>query len=754
MKIGISKESFTDLLRQSIESCCPVDFEPYKLFHWLLTSELLVPLSQKYELGKLQQAVADKYLKSDDVKSEDTETDANKDNYSSQEIYVEPNSEAGLIIAGAHQIARIFSRKLVCIADVVYSMIVASIDERDSFVACWIEAGFDADDIVNFVNALYTMEGFESNQIESVVEEQNTNSKVPFCTMLEKGATLQNFSTVCRDDIVDSAILAMCRKDKNNVIFTGNTGIGKSCIVNEVLSVLGSERCPESLRGRTIFFLDSMKILFNVSTPDQIYKHVHAVFMSLHHYENTILVIDKLDRLISSDTRNAVAMYSSIILESELSKSSTIVIGTMNSLDSDCKLSILSKFTIIPVTEPTKKECVEMISSSIGQYEQYHNVKFSEEAIATAIDAAVADDSRISLPGRAIGVLDYTGAALNKCSTTKTVKFISDDTIRCIIPDLLSKNKSLTKLSQMTKLHDLDTALQNRIFGQNEAIQQCIDAIKIASLGLNADNKPIASFLFVGQTGTGKTELARQLAKALDVEFLKFDMSEYNDEISVNKLIGVGAGYVGYDNGGTLVNKVRKHPNAVVLFDEIEKANPKIYNLLLQIMDDAVLTDNHGTQASFKDTIIIMTSNAGASTIVRNGLGFGKDSKIVDDTAMDKAIEATFSPEFRNRLTAVIKFNGISDDMANKIVHRELSELASRLSAKGVNIFFEKPIYDKVIHDGFSKEFGARELLRTIDREVKLPIANYLIDGSLQQGSQWGLTIQNDKNKLFEVGVN
>ena len=337
-----------------------------------------------------------------------------------------------------------------------------------------------------------------------------------------------------------------------------------------------------------------------------------------------------------------------------------------------------------------------------------------------------------------IDLIDEAGAFLSKDDKHESV---TNELIEKIIAENCNIPKETVTTEDTKKIFELEDNLKCKVFGQDKAIAECVKAVKLSRAGLLGDNKPVASLLFVGQTGVGKTEIARQLAKSLDIDFIKFDMSEYMDSTSVNKLIGASAGYVGYEDGGLLVEEIRKHPYSVLLLDEIEKAHPKVFNIFLQVMDDAKLTDNKGRVADFKNVIIIMTSNAGASGIKTKALGFGSEDQI-DYSKMDKAIEELFTPEFRNRLSKVIVLNPMSEDMAKKIVEKELNSLVDLMITKGVEVTYESSLIDYCVKHGITKEFGARPIIRLINDDIKMLFVDDLLSGML---TKINLDVKDDK---------
>ena len=390
-------------------------------------------------------------------------------------------------------------------------------------------------------------------------------------------------------------------------------------------------------------------------------------------------------------------------------------------------------------------EAKEIIRGILPYYEEYHSVIYTPEAIDAAVELTTKYIHDKFLPDKAIDIIDECGALFSKDGK-------SGEVTRQVVEQLVSESCRIPPetiaVDDSQKLLTLADSLKTLVFGQDEAIDECVQAIKLARSGLQDDCKPVASLLFVGQTGVGKTEIAKQLATHMGIELIRFDMSEYADSTSVNKLIGASAGYVGYDDGGLLVEKVRKNPYAVLLLDEIEKAHPNVFNALLQVMDNAELTDNKGRKADFKNIILIMTSNAGASGVVSRGLGFGAAMKVIDMGNMRREVEKTFTPEFRNRLTKVIVLNSMDEDMAKNIVTTRMKDLANLMKSKGIKLTYGTKVLEYIRAKGITEEFGARELLRVINSDIKMLFVDGILVGTIGDGSTVQIRIKNEKPEI------
>lgn len=562
-----------------------------------------------------------------------------------------------------------------------------------------------------------------------------------YCTDLLEVAKNHDEPLIGREVEVDKTLRVLCRKTKNNVIHLGEAGVGKTAITMGIAKAILEDRVPEKIKGHQLYSLDVGSLMAGTQYRGDLEKRLKFVIKELDKKENVILYIDEIHMIMggSSDgTLNMANLIKTALLETSIKFiGATTYKEYKNCIEKDNAFA--RRFKTIDVVEPTMSDTKEIIKGIIDYYSEYHNCKYTDDAIDSAVELSVKYVHDKFLPDKAIDLIDEAGAYLSKNDTKDGV--VDKSLIELIVSESYNIPKETVTKEDKHLIFELEDALKREVFGQDEAIRECVKAIKLSRAGLTDGNKPVASLLFVGQTGVGKTEIARQLADKLNIDFVKFDMSEYMEQTSVNKLIGASAGYVGYEDGGLLVDTIRKKPNCVLLLDEIEKAHPSVFNVLLQVMDDAKLTDNKGRVADFKNVILIMTSNAGASGIMHKGLGFGQENT-VDFSKMDKAVEQTFTPEFRNRLTKIIVLNSMNEDMAKKIANKQLNALVTIMENKGVRMTFTPSVVDYCVKHGITKEYGARPILRVINDDIKMLLVDDMLEGNL---TACKLTIKDDK---------
>lgn len=560
---------------------------------------------------------------------------------------------------------------------------------------------------------------------------------------------------VGRTKEIDETVRILCRKEKANPLHIGEAGVGKTEIVLGLAKLINDNNVPERIKGAKLYSLDLGALLAGTEYRGDMEERLKNVLDELEEQSKdtmVILYIDEIHMICGAGKTEGGSMDVANLIKPVLTKSKIKIIGATTYeeykqyFEKDKALS--RRFKMVTVCEPSIEEAKEIMYGIAPIYGKFHHVTYRKEALDAVVELTVKYVHDKRLPDKAIDILDEAGANVSKNYTKGDKnKIVTKAIVEKIISDSYNIPAETVVEDETAKLRTLESRVKENVFGQDEAIVECVNAIKLNRLGLTDENKPVANFLFVGQTGVGKTEIAVQLSKALGIELVRLDMSEYSDEMSVNKLIGAGAGYIGYEDGGILVEEIRKHPYCVLLLDEIEKAHAKVFNTLLQVMDNATLTDNKGRKADFKNVIIIMTSNAGASDMTRNGLGFGSDSKIVDFSTMDKAVKDTFTPEFRNRLTKIIKFNNMSEEMAYRIVKKHLDELVKLLDNKGIKTEYDNDAIEYIKAKGITPEFGAREILRVINSDVKMLFVDKLLSGK-KTTKTLKLVVKDNKLKL------
>ena len=561
-----------------------------------------------------------------------------------------------------------------------------------------------------------------------------------FCTDLLEEVKKHPEPIVGRESEIDKTFRILCRYKKGNVIHLGEAGVGKTAITLGLAKAIVEGNVPNKLKDFKLYSLDVGALMANTKYRGDLEGRITFILKELEKKGNVILYIDEIHTIMGGDAEGTLNMAQ--LFKTSLTGSNMKFIGATTfdeyrkTIEKDTAFA--RRFKVVNIVEPTQEQCKEIIRGIISDYEAYHNVIYNEDAIDSAVELSSKYINNKFLPDKAIDLIDEAGAYLSKKNNVGAK--VTKDIIEVIISENCNIPKETVTKEDKSLIFNLEKDLKANVFGQDDAIKECVKAIKLSRAGLTDSNKPVASLLFVGQTGVGKTEIARQLAKSLGIDFIKYDMSEYAEQTAVNKLIGADSGFVGYEEGGRLVEDIRKHPHCVLLLDEIEKAHPSVFNVLLQVMDDARLTDNHNRVADFKNVIIIMTSNAGASGIMQKGLGFNS-SDSVDFTKMDKAVENTFSPEFRNRLTKIIVLNSMNDDMAKRIAKKQLKALAKTLGNKGVHLTYTPAVVDYCVKHGVTKEFGARPIIRVINNDIKMVLVDDLIRGSL---TDCKLSIHND----------
>lgn len=643
----------------------------------------------------------------------------------------------------------------VMFADVMYVLII-----QRSEVRYYLEAsGVAIDDFIKEMYKLYGVDipVLERMTVEDVRERiagaQNGVQRPSYIEMFTvdmlKEAEKRDEPLVGRESELDKTIRILCRKSKANALHVGEPGVGKTTIILGLAKRILSGSVPEKLKGYEIFSLDTGALMAGSKFRGDTEERVKGLLDELEKKEKVILYIDEIHNLIGTGSVNGSGMDLGGLFKTALTSSHIRFIGTTTYeeyrqyIEKDKALS--RRFKNVDILEPTMEEAKEIIRGILPYYEEYHSVTYTPEAIDAAVELTTKYIHDKFLPDKAIDIIDECGALFSKDGK-------SGEVTRQVVEQLVSESCRIPPetivVDDSQKLLTLADSLKTRVFGQDEAIDECVQAIKLARSGLQDDCKPVASLLFVGQTGVGKTEIAKQLATHMGIELIRFDMSEYSDSTSVNKLIGASAGYVGYDDGGLLVEKVRKNPHAVLLLDEIEKAHPNVFNALLQVMDNAELTDNKGRKADFKNIILIMTSNAGASGVVSRGLGFGAAMKVIDMGNMRREVEKTFTPEFRNRLTKVIVLNSMDEDMAKNIVTTRMKDLTNLMKSKGIKLTYGTKVLEYIRAKGITEEFGARELLRVINSDIKMLFVDGILVGTIGDGSTVQIRIKNEKPEI------
>jgi ATP-dependent Clp protease ATP-binding subunit ClpA len=629
---------------------------------------------------------------------------------------------------------------------------------------------------------------------EEEIPEPGQKTKTVKKTALERFAT--DLTALARDnklepfigrtDELDRTIQVLCRRLKNNPIHVGDSGVGKTAVTEGLAQRIVAGNVPDTLKDFSVMALDMGALIAGTKYRGDYEDRVKRLIEELLKKEKAILFIDEIHTLVGAGAVSGSAMDASNLLKPALTSGKLRCIGSTTHeeyskfFDKDRALS--RRFQKIDINEPPEDDAIAILHGLKSKYEEFHKVRYSDEAIEGAVRLSAQFITERRLPDKAIDIIDEAGAfarirAGQSAKTDKTAEpgltdviadnaavetnqdeTTTDNVIEVIdiglplIETVVSKIARIPERSvgesEKDRLRLLESKLREKIFGQDSAIEAVVKAVKRSRAGFRDADKPVANFLFAGPTGVGKTELARQLADIMGVAMFRFDMSEYQEKYTISRLIGSSPGYIGYDDGGQLTDSVRKQPHAVVLLDEIEKAHPDIFNILLQIMDYATLTDNQGRKADFRNVILIMTSNAGAREIGRELIGFGE--RIQDDSAVDDAVERIFTPEFRNRLDAVVRFGHLSREIMLSIVRKEIETFGAQLAEKKVTLTVTDACYEKLAEEGYSRDFGARNASRIIEEKIKSFFVDEVLFGKLSNGGN--ATV--DWNDGYQLTIN
>ena len=552
-----------------------------------------------------------------------------------------------------------------------------------------------------------------------------------------------------RTEELDRIMQILCRRDKNNPILIGEPGVGKTAIVYGLVERMIKGECPKRLCGCKVYMMDMGSMIAGTQYRGEFEKKLKLVLEGARKEGNTIIYIDEIHSIMGAGKISDGSLDASNMLKPYLEGGDIRFIGTTTYEEYNKHMAgsvgITRRFQQVDIAEPSVEDTIKIMLGLKQGYEKYHGIVIKNDIIDYAVRACAQHIPDRRFPDKAIDIIDEAGAYLELHPKNRQTQYLDKAIVNMVMSKLCKIDAEVMKTEDNSLLATLKARMLSRVFGQDEAVGQVVEAVQMSKAGLIDSDKPLASLLFVGPTGVGKTEVARSFADELGVELVRFDMSEYAEKHAVAKLIGSPAGYVGYEDGGLLTDAIRKKPNCVLLFDEIEKAHSDIYNILLQVMDYAKLTDNRGRQADFHNVVIIMTSNAGAQYASQASVGFlGGVSK---GEAMMKQVKKAFKPEFINRLSATVVFHDMSHDMATRILHKKLAQLQQKLAAKNVTIDIEGNAEEWLLAKGFTTEYGAREMDRVIARYLKPLLMHEILFGSLKKGGNAKIVI-NDNNEL------
>lgn len=626
------------------------------------------------------------------------------------------------------------------------NVLVAIFSEQESHAAYLLKKNdVSRLDIVNYISHGITKssgQGSDDNSSE-VFGNQTPEEEVPADERLESFATnLNNVAKqgnidplIGRDKELERTIQVLCRRRKNNPLLVGEAGVGKTAIAEGLAWRIVEGQVPDVIQDSVIYSLDIGSLLAGTKYRGDFEKRFKAILKQLEKEDDAILFIDEIHTIIGAGAASGGQVDAANLIKPLLSSGKLRCIGSTtyqeysNIFEKERALS--RRFQKIDIVEPSLDDTTKILIGLKPKYEAHHEVRYTNKALRAAVELSAKYINERHLPDKAIDVIDEAGARSRLAPASRRKKTVSVADIESMVAKMARIPEKSVSSSDKDILQALEERMKMLVFGQDKAIEVLSEAIKLTRAGLGADNKPVGSFLFAGPTGVGKTEVTLQLAKLLGIELLRFDMSEYGERHSVSRLIGAPPGYVGYDQGGLLTDAVIKHPHAVVLLDEIEKAHPDIFNLLLQVMDNGTLTDNNGRKADFRNVILVMTTNAGVSETVKKSIGLIQQDHSTDAMA---EIKKVFTPEFRNRLDNIIWFNSLSEDVIHQVVDKFIVELQAQLDSRGVSLEVCEEARHWLASKGYDKSMGARPMGRVIQDNLKKPLANELLFGSLVNG--------------------
>ncbi|MEH0075222.1 ATP-dependent Clp protease ATP-binding subunit ClpA [Pannonibacter sp. Pt2] len=646
------------------------------------------------------------------------------------------------------------------------NVLVAIFAERESHAAYFLqEQDMTRYDAVNYIShGIAKRPGLsEPRPVQGVEDEaampeeaeskpkKKNDALEAYCVNLnEKSKAGKVDPLIGRNAEVTRTIQILCRRSKNNPLFVGDPGVGKTAIAEGLARRIVNKDVPEVLQDATIFSLDMGALLAGTRYRGDFEERLKQVVKEIEEYPGAVLFIDEIHTVIGAGATSGGAMDASNLLKPALASGAIRCMGSTTYKEYrqffEKDRALVRRFQKIDVNEPSLTDAIEILKGLKPYFEDFHKVKYTNEAIKTAVELSAKYINDRKLPDKAIDVLDETGASQMLLPESRRRKTIGVKEIETTIATMARIPPKSVSKSDAAVLSSLTEDLKRVVYGQDKAIETLSSAIKLARAGLREPNKPIGSYLFSGPTGVGKTEVARQLAASLGVELLRFDMSEYMERHTVSRLIGAPPGYVGFDQGGLLTDGIDQHPHCVLLLDEIEKAHPDLFNILLQVMDHGKLTDHNGKQVDFRNVILIMTTNAGASDMARAPIGFNKLKREGDD---QEAINKLFTPEFRNRLDAVIPFGNLPVQVIHQVVEKFVMQLEAQLADRGVTFELTPEAVAWLADKGYDSQMGARPLGRVIQEHIKRPLADEVLFGKLQKGGTVKVTVSEDGEGLL-----
>ena len=639
------------------------------------------------------------------------------------------------------------------------NVLVAIFSERESHAAYFLqEQDMTRYDAVNFIaHGIAKKAGASETRAVKGATESDADEKAAiksggealeaYCVNLnEKARQGKVDPLIGRESEVERCIQILCRRTKNNPLLVGEPGVGKTAIAEGLARKIINHQVPEVLNGATIYSLDMGALLAGTRYRGDFEERVKQVVKELENHPNAILFIDEIHTVIGAGATSGGAMDASNLLKPALASGTLRCMGSTTYKEFrqhfEKDRALVRRFQKIDVNEPTVEDSIKILRGLKSYYEDFHKLRYTNDAVKAAVELSARYITDRKLPDKAIDIIDEAGASQMLVPENRRKKVIGVKEVEAVVSKIARIPPKSVSKSDTEALKQLESDLKRAVFGQDQALDQLATAMKMARAGLRDPQKPIGCYLFSGPTGVGKTEAARQLAGTLGIELLRFDMSEYMERHTVSRLIGAPPGYVGYDQGGLLTDAVDQHPHAVVLLDEIEKAHPDVFNILLQVMDHGVLTDAVGKKVDFRNVILIMTTNAGASDAQRQSIGFGR-GRAEDEE--DQAIKRLFSPEFRNRLDALVAFKALTPEIIRQVVHKFVLQLEAQLADRHVTIELDDEAADWLAKNGFDELYGARPLARVIQEHIKKPLADDILFGKLVRGGHVKVLLRDGK---------
>ncbi len=644
------------------------------------------------------------------------------------------------------------------------NVLVAIFSERESHAAYFLqEQDMTRYDAVNFIaHGIAKKAGASETRAVKGSTEGDADEKAPvksggealeaYCVNLnEKARQGKVDPLIGREPEVERCIQILCRRTKNNPLLVGEPGVGKTAIAEGLARKIINHQVPDVLSGATIYSLDMGALLAGTRYRGDFEERVKQVVKELENHADAILFIDEIHTVIGAGATSGGAMDASNLLKPALASGTLRCMGSTTYKEFrqhfEKDRALVRRFQKIDVNEPTIEDSIKILKGLKSYYEEFHKLRYTNDAVKAAVELSARYITDRKLPDKAIDIIDEAGASQMLVPESRRKKVIGVKEVEAVVSKIARIPPKSVSKSDTESLRQLENDLKRVVFGQDQALDQLATAMKMARAGLRDPQKPIGCYLVSGPTGVGKTEAARQLASTIGIELLRFDMSEYMERHTVSRLIGAPPGYVGYDQGGLLTDAVDQHPHAVVLLDEIEKAHPDVFNILLQVMDHGVLTDAVGKKVDFRNVILIMTTNAGASDAQRQSIGFGRGRAEEEE---DQAIKRLFSPEFRNRLDAIVAFKALTPEIIRQVVHKFVMQLESQLADRHITIELDEDAADWLAKNGFDELYGARPLARVIQENIKKPLADDILFGKLVRGGHVKVMLKDGKI-AFEI---